>query len=405
MSVSLKQIFDEASTHIVYDPRLAKDIEKYVGGLMNRNEAHVHFFGSNLTGVYPLRFKTADRNEWFVDIMDVDEFEVTRRVVKESSLPESWVRATDAFNLDCLYTIHRFLNSDLGENQKRVAIESVGMALNIKLLGSIMAAYFKYDVDERVAQEVYARLSRKFYIKRFGNWRLVLEHRSADICAPTSKWLPVLKAFTNDEQIAQCISDIQGRLRSMIKYIWDIFAKVRADEAKFNRTSMSIETGGEKVLQDLKRDPDIYKRYAIKCALDSRVFIKPELVTIVDAEMKTMPVKLLHDVLDAVVLDVNKVNSRTEKLIENVIEFTVDLLQTDRSSAKYVSDLAWLLNKVKLHVTAAKSKDSVVLDIRQESEALVKRVAKTKNPTWIASLKTGLVLYIVARAFSMKKYS
>ena len=191
----------------------------------------------------------------------------------------------------------------------------------------------------------------------------------------------------------------------MIKYIWEMFAKVRADEAKFNRTSMSIETGGEKVLQDLKRDPDIYKRYVIKCALDSRLLIKAEVVTILDSEMCTMNVKLLYYVLDAVVVDVNKVNSKTEKLMEDVIEYTTDLLQMDRASAKYVSDLAWLLNKVKLHVTAAKSKDNLVLDIRQEAETIVKRVAKTKNPTWVASLKTGLILYIVARAFSMKKYS
>jgi hypothetical protein len=80
MSTPLKQIFDEASTSIKFDQNLSRKIQKYVGDLMNRNEEHVMFFGSNLTGVYDLRFKTSDRNEWFLDIKDLDEFAIRKRV-------------------------------------------------------------------------------------------------------------------------------------------------------------------------------------------------------------------------------------------------------------------------------------------------------------------------------------
>src|SRR5690606_23779206 len=153
MATPLKQIFDEASKHVKCDLPLARRTQKYVGDLMNRNEDHVLFFGSNLTGVYDLRFKTSDRNEWFIDIKDMDEFEVRKRVLAESVLDPNWVRANDVFNLDCLYTVHRYLNSSLSPSQQKTAIEAVFMALNIKLLGSIMAAYFKFKCDERIAQE------------------------------------------------------------------------------------------------------------------------------------------------------------------------------------------------------------------------------------------------------------
>ncbi len=410
MANLIKDVLDQTNKDVKFDDKLSKQIQRYKGDLMNRNEETVMFFGSNLTGVYPLRFKTSDRNEWFIDIKDIDESEIDSGVlklarVKDSGIEESWVRATDAFNLDTLYTIHRFMRSDLPERKIKETIENIAMILNIKLLGSIMAIYFKHDVDDRIAQEVYARLSRKFYIKKFGNWRKVLEHRSMDICSTHSKWYKVLKDFDNNGDIAQCISDIQGRLRSMIKYIWKVLDEVRQDDAKFNRTSMAIETGGEKIIQDLKRDPDIYKNYINKIILDKQSFVKPELMTIVVAEMRTMPEKLLYDVLDYVSLKSNGLGNEIETLLNASIEFTTLAIADDRSSSRYISDLSWLLNKVRLLVTAAKTKDPLVFMIRDLTEKFVKASAKTKNPTIIATLRTGLFLYIVARTFTMRQYS
>lgn len=405
MATPLKQIFDEASKRVKFDQTLARRTQKYVGDLMNRNEEHVMFFGSNLTGVYDLRFKTSDRNEWFIDIKDMDEFEIRKRVLAESVLDPNWVRANDVYNLDCLYTIHRLLNSSLSPREQKNAIESVCMALNIKLLGSIMAAYFKFKCDERIAQETYARLSRKFYIKKFGNWRGVLEKRSQDIAEPASKWHPILKDFTDDEQIAQCISDIQGRLRSMIKYVWEVFSQVRADDAKFNHTSSTFEWEGEKVIQALKRDADKYLRYGQEVVLDRNTFIKPEVLMVVDAEMRTLSQKLLLDVLEATVSQANRGKKDIEELVNASVQHAINTIQDDRTAARHLNDIAWLLNKEKLLFMASKTSDPLVFRAREIAERLVRASCKTKNNTMIAALKTGLIIYIVGRTFSMQHYA
>lgn len=405
MATPLKQIFDEASKHVKFDLPLARRTQKYVGDLMNRNEDHVLFFGSNLTGVYDLRFKTSDRNEWFIDIKDMDEFEVRKRVLAESVLDPNWVRANDVFNLDCLYTVHRYLNSSLSPSQQKTAIEAVFMALNIKLLGSIMAAYFKFKCDERIAQETYARLSRKFYIKKFGNWRGVLEKRSHDIAEPSSKWHAILKDFTDDEQLAQCISDIQGRLRSMIKYVWEVFSQVRADDAKFNHTSSTFEWEGEKVIQALKRDADKYLRYGQEIVLDRNTFIKPEIMTVVDAEMRTLSQKLLLDVLDATVVQANRGKKDIEELVNASVQHAINTIQGDRTAARNLTDIAWLLNKEKLLFMASKTSDPLVFQAREIAEKLVRASCKTKNNTMVAALKTGLIIYIIGRTFAMQHYT
>lgn len=405
MSTPIKQIFDEASRSVRFDASLSRSIQKYVGDLMNRNEDHVLFFGSNLTGVYDLRFKTSDRNEWFIDIKDLDEFDIRKRVLSESVLDPNWVRANDVFNLDCLYTVHRFLNSSLNDREKEKAINATFMALNIKLLGSIMAAYFKYKCDERVAQETYARLSRKFYIKKFGSWRGVLEKRSGDIVAPESKWLPILKDFTDDEQLAQCISDIQGRLRSMIKYVWDVFSKVREDDAKFNHTSSTFEMEGEKVIQALKRDADKYLRYGHEIVLDRNTFIKPEILKVVDAEMRTLSQKLLLDALEHFVVQANSGKKDIEGFITDTIQHAINTINDDRTAARHLSDISWLLNKEKLLFMASKTNDPLVFSARKTAERIVREACKTKNNTMIAALKTGLIIYLIGRTFTMQHYS
>lgn len=412
MARTIKSIFDDVEKDVKFDAKLAKRIERYVNDLMNRNEDHVKMLGSCLTGVYPLRFKTSDKNEWFIDIKDIDEFDLQKKIIalareKDSGIMESWVRATDAFNLDCLYTMHRFLNSNLPDKVKKKAVHDTAMALNLKLLGSIMANYFKYDVDELVAQEVYSRLSRKFFIKRFGHWRGVLEHRSMDIVDErATSWLKVLTEFTDNTEIAQCISDVQGRLRSMIKYIWEVFDKVRQDEAKFNKTSMSIVTGGEKILAELSRDTDKYKNYALTTAMDENSFIKPELITLIGAEMPTMPVKLLTDCLVHTVEEMNsRNNAKAENLISNCVEHTVQMIQGDRTAKVNLNDLSWILNKSRLLITAPKTSNQIVFEMRETAEKFVRASAHTRNNTLIMSLRTGLILYIIARTFSMHHYS
>lgn len=405
MATPLKQIFDDAHRHLKFDANLGRKVQKYVGDLMNRNEEHVMFFGSNLTGVYDLRFKTTDRNEWLIDILDVDEFEIRKRVLSESIFDPGWVRANDVFNLSCLYTMHRFLNSGLPESQITKNIDAVAMALNIKLLGSIMAAYFPYKVDERIAQATYARLSRKFYIKKYGSWREVLEKRSHDVADTSSKWRQILTDFTDDEQIAQCISDIQGRLRSMIKYVWEVLSQVRVDDAKINSSKTMMDVEGEKVIQALKRDADKYLRYGQEIALDRNTFIKPEVVLVVDAEMRTLSQKLLIDVLEHFVTVA--VNGRKEStdFITDCIQHAINTIQEDRTAAKKMSDIAWLVNKEKLLFMASKTNDPLVFNCRRYAEKIVRASAKTKNNTMIASLRTGLILYIITRTFTMNHYT
>jgi hypothetical protein len=117
-----------------------------------------------------------------------------------------------------------------------------------------------------------------------------------------------------------------------------------------------------------------------------------------------MSQKLLIDLLEHVVFCANRKEARIEKLINASIQHTINTISGDRTASRNMADLSWLLNKEKLLFMASKTNDALVFEARDIAEGLVREACKTKNGTMIASLKTGLIIYIIARTFSMEYY-
>jgi hypothetical protein len=93
MSVSLKQLLDEAFKDVKFDVKLAKAINSYQLNYVNRNQEHLEFFGSNLLGVHVIRFKDSDVMRLFDDVLKVDYYDITdnvKDVVYLSSVNVVW---------------------------------------------------------------------------------------------------------------------------------------------------------------------------------------------------------------------------------------------------------------------------------------------------------------------------
>ena len=54
---------------------------------------------------------------------------------------------------------------------------------------------------------------------------------------------------------------------------------------------------------------------------------------------------------------------------------------------------------------ASRSTDEDLMMLREYGEKIVKVGTSTKNPTIIAAVRTGLLLYIVLRGFTMHHYT
>lgn len=400
-----KSIMDHFYKHLSVDQNLHKTIHKFEQGFVYRNEEHINFFGSNLTGVYAVRFKTSDRNDILIDIFDVEESEIRKEIVKLDAVGETWVRGTDVLNLSCLYLTHRALkNEKLSVKQRHDLAKSLLMVMHFKLIGSLMSRYFPHPVDPRLAQMTYAAMSKKFSIKQCGSWYKVLEARCEDILSTSSIHKRTLDRFDDDGAIQNMITDIQGRLKNMLKKIWKLFEEVRSKDNKLMTVTGTIDLDGKTVVRDLIRNETQYIRYINEVAMDQQRFIKKELIVVISDVMQTMPDKLLYDALVHVSEKMRKNDKKTQELLGEVLLHAFDYFSKDRYASMKLNDLGTLLIKFRALYVASRSKEEKLLTMRDNAEKLVTESVKSKNSVVIASVRTGLLLYILLRSFSMNHY-
>lgn len=400
---NIKSVFDEAFKPVKIDPPFLKKIHAYGQAFVNLNEDHVRFFGGNLTGVNPIRFKSANRLEWIDEVLGIDEYETRQKIIALPTINEDWKRGTDVMNLSCLYIVHRLHNSSLPNSVKEQGMMDTLLALQYKLISSLIAHYFPFPADEQVAQATYAALSKKFSIKQHGSWQGVLRQRAKDIVDKQSPHYQTIVRFDDDAAIMYMITDIQGRLRAMLKKLWAVFEMVRNQDARIMTVSGTVELDGKTVVRDIARNYTPYRRYLAEIVSDKTRFVKQELVAVIADAQHTMPEKLLLDALNYVCEKAHG-NKDIEKLLDEILLHAFEYLSGDRRAQEMFRDIPGLIAKLRALYMASRSSDPVLLNMRSSGEKLLKKAIKSTNPSTIASVRTGLFLYVVLRTFSKQHY-
>lgn len=404
MKDSMLKIMQDHTTHWKIDEALIKKLKGYVARFMSKNDTHIQFFGSNLTGVHPVRFVTADRNDFLIDILDIDESSARKRVLALPNIKAHWKRPTDIFNLSCLYLAHCFRTSKLSKEKKEEGEFLSMLILNIRFITSILANSFPYPANEDYARATYSALSRRFLIKQYGSWAKTLEARAKDISSNESIWKDVIDHYDNDIRIVNAVNDIQTRLRSMVKLIWRVFEKIRQHDRKQMSNSDVVNLDGEMVVKDITRTLPTYKNYLHDVCMDKNALIKSELVSIISNMMTNMSDKLVVKTLEGISDDCRKGVKETVQWVDDVMVHSFDYIANEPKLRQRVSDKELLLSKMRGMYTSSRSTEMHLLALRSHGEHIIKKHAQTHNAALIASIRTSVMLYLLLRAFTKNHY-
>lgn len=418
MAESIKSVFDSECSHIKFDTKFLKRIAHYRNAFLNKNEDHVAFFGGNLLGVHPIRYRATDTAMWFDDVLEADDVSIKQRIHSLPDIVPTFLVSSDINNLSCLWLVHRIHTSPhLSAKEKEGGMIEVLLVLHYKLLSSLMAHYFKYPADREVAVATYAALSRKYALKVHGSWGKLLHARAVDIISRGSIHYKTVDKFNDDLAIVYMINDIQGRIREVVKKMWAVFDIVRSQDAKISTTSSTVAIDGEVIIRDKTRTLNVYKRYMGEVILNKSGFIRDELVGVIANAVHTMPERLLVQTLGYVsdnylasgVGSVTTINGeRTQvkvpDLIDEVLLHAFDFLNSNRNILRQ-NDLAQMISRLKSLYMSSRSTDPSLIKMRELGEHVVREATRSKNNSLVASVRTGLLLYIVLRTFTMKHYS
>ncbi len=405
MAVTIKSVFEAVAQDVVIDAALIKRIHDYQVAFVNRNADHISFFGGNLMGVHPMRFRPQDRVSWFDDVLNMDELALSDGIADVADIDAEWKRANDVMNLSCVWLLNAITHSKLPVALKEQGCLDTMLVLQYKFLGSLMAWYFRYPADEATMLAVYARLSKKYALKAAGSWTNLLHMRAREVLSHSSVHYNTFMQFNRDKSIIYMVTDIQGRLREIVKSMTTVFYKVREEGARILSENSVMDIDGTMVLKDKTRNYSTMIRYGQSVINDRNSFVKADLIKVVADAMHTMPPKLFVDTLEWMSVNhTGKFAARNDQLISETLIYAFNLISTDRELLGKSSGVVPLMAKLRALYMASRMSDTTLLLTKQISEAIVTDAVRTRNASVIASIRTAVQLYIVLRTMAMSHY-
>lgn len=402
---SLKTIF-QSQADLKVDARLAKAIHDFERGFVNYNEEHIAFFGGHTMGVHKMRFRATDREKWFEDVLQIDEVLVEEAVLKLPTIKAEWVRASDTMNLSCAYLIYLVRNDTrMSQHARTETSIQIAQIMLYKFLGSLMAHYYPYTADEATMNAAYESLSKKFVLKKAGSWGKLLRERAEELVSNCSVHRRVFEKFDDDEAVIRMINDTQSRLRKIVKTMTAVFYEIRAKGVKIENERSVLDIDGETVLLDKTKRYNTYIRYVHEVLDDRNSFVRKELVKVITDMMHTMPPRTFEEALSWMSDNHrSKEADRIDKLVDETLIFAFDLISTNRSTLGAKNGLVPLLTRLRALYMASRMADATLLECKELAETIVTRATTTRSSSTIASVRTGIQLYVVLRAMAMNYY-
>lgn len=399
----MRGVFEAELGHLVADQKLLKAIRTFSMAFVTKNEDHIHFFGSPLLGVYPVRFTDDDRLAWFDDILDCDEIHLTSRLHACSSVNPDHIVASDAMNESIGYLLHLFHHSNrLSSKDIEQGKVDLVRILHYKYISSIMAKYFKYNASKEVALATYAALSKKYDLKVYGSWGALITARAEAIVARNGLHYNTYVRYDNDKAIQYMITDIQCRIREVIKAMTAEFYAVRDRDGKISSASATMELDGNKVIKDRSNAFLTFRRYLGTVLNDPNSFVRDNLVHVVSTAMSNVPE---HHIKEALFyLAENHGDPRQKYLIELCDEILLHAFEYIQNKGVLINDLNLIVSKMKAIYTASRSSNESVLKMRELAWELADHSVTSKDRQVKVGVRTAVMLYILLRTLAMNYY-
>ena len=405
---AVKDIFDNLVEDLNITPRWVSTLRRFVYGFITKDNDHTEFFGTPYLGTHRIVFKTADRVNFFTDIIDVDEVKLRDELIKTKWVNKDFKVSSDAFNLSIVYLMHRVSISDLSKQMKDEALVNLVCLFHYRILTSIMNHYFGYLVKPSVAQTAYNKLSMKYDIKRYGSWNELFKARAEFIINPkTGIHFETFTKMNNDKKIVYMVNDMESRLKGVVNDYTKVLYEVK-DSVDLVTTDSGVDMmDGELNIKDVQKEVPKYRNYISGVISDGSSFYKQELIgfaakAIDDGKGSAK----FQDNLGGVVQDfpAQYNHIKGDKYKDFVDDVVTHLFEYLASNSIRHNDLTSVIYKIRGAYTSNKSNNALLHKLRKEGDEIIKAMTGIRTPIVITQLRTALMIYIVLRTLTMSYY-
>jgi flagellar biosynthesis/type III secretory pathway chaperone len=350
--------------------------------------------------------------------MKVDPDDLKADIDELDCIDPSHIVTTDAFNLMIVYCVHRVMTSGkLSASQRKEAAINLLRLLHFKFVCGIITRYFPHGSDVQIALRTYEAMTNRFDLKIYKTWGKLITARAQSILEPNGIHAKTIQTFVDDEAIKYMLSDIQTRIRTVIKTLTALYYQVRENDGRVISVSSMVEVEGTLEVRDIKRAFPKYRRYLFEQMTDPVSFIRLELIDILTKNAPSQK-KILLATLQYVSLNVinpdtvysptrakpvkqNKESQKLVEFVERTLEYAFDFIHAKGINPRNLADL---IGSIKSVLNASRNKEPEVMYLRTEGDKIVRAATGKREPTPVSAERTAFILYLILRTLTMGHY-
>lgn len=321
----LKDLLDHELNLGKFDENKAKNLHTklmlFKLNFIQKNEEHLLFITSNLTGVYNATFSQRD-SENFYNIFNVSEKKLRLLINKLPDIIPEWNVASNPLYLISLYLINKYMEIKYKKLEEIVTI--IFEIMSYRMLTSILFQFYqtKLSVDE--AKAVYEKFTYKFLVKRLGSWDAVIKYKTGMILNNGTYYKPVERLTTKDAM--DVAAAIQTSYKSLIKYIASI--SHGGDKTSIKSSTVMEMTSDGKSIKEIENQ-SVYINYLESIMGFENDFVNNGLIKIIISKINNVE----YDNIRNTLIYLNKNHNPKDDYLTKIIEYSLEFLNSKNISS------------------------------------------------------------------------
>lgn len=392
-------IFEYFDKHITIklDKAFAKDIYRFTRRYVLRDNAVSEFYGSQMIGVYPITFKSSLETQFLTEILGVDRRDLMADRKNTPSIIPSRKITGDVFNLAFFYLARRIEVEDKLPKKIRIQCQrDLVLLFCYRSMSALHNKYFsKYLIPSLMGTRVVDALSDLFILKRLGSWRAYMDYRVDKVYDNERKEYRRLMTGDDDDLLSVVVKT-QGAIRSTIKAIYAVYLKIKDDDNGETKRSVAITIGDDEDIADITTDVPAIITKTLNKITARDAFVRTDLIDLICSEYVA---KFKPAALTSLLNDMHKSLARPEGVkvlayIRAVMAYELHITR-ENLTATQLKDPAYVVKWIRGVVTSSRSRNQILIDLRDEGSAVIRQVSGMSNRHYLVKARIAIMLYIL----------
>ena len=402
MYKDIKQFFKKNASHLVPSNKLTKQLKTFRLTWSTKSDEYIDFLGSNLLGVYNIKFSKIDDDLLMESTLRISNYEkLQKEIFKVKGIEKNFNIGSNIIYQTLLYLIYKYITSkDLNKEEREAGIYESCLIMQYRMFTSLHSHYFvKYNIPEYIASDVYNKLSNKFLIKKLDSWQEVFKYRT-NLCL--EKNTPINSKFRTltTKDSLDALANIQTNIREQIKSIYSVLLDVlEKDDILMQDKATFI--GGDDHREQLKdADINVYKtiNQMKAIAVNSNDFIDRDSMLIVLSLFN----KTKFDEFYAILNNMSNIEEVKIEDIENIVEQIILISYTYLNrigiNIGQRENIPKALTAIKFYWSSSKVKNDALIQVKEDVKKHILMGIKIKTKWLISSYVLAYITYVFLRS-------